>query len=174
MCLVREICFNASLVYVLGHQGPVLGPLRRVVSPSSEPGSSSSSADEPQLLDQGEASSSSAIPQPPKPAHRRSSTSIIRSSHQPLVIATTQLDEDIREKLKSKLDPEQALQALLWLETLCEEEFEEDDLHQALKSGERLCKAMNRIRPGSIRKINPKGVAFKELENITQYLRCCR
>lgn len=109
---------------------------------------------------------------PQRAYHRRSSTSL-RSS-QPVVISTTQLDDDIRLKLKSKLDPIQAMQAQLWLETLCGEEFPEESLHQALKSGERLCKAMNTIKPGSIRRINPQGVAFKELENITQYLRCCR
>lgn len=106
-------------------QGPVLGPPRRrggntprgagsaavgEVSDevlSSEDGANGSPSSEAAQVDQRRSSV----------AHRRTPT--LLRSQKPVEFATTQLDEDIRKKLQSKLDPYQALQAQLWLETLC-------------------------------------------------------
>ena len=47
------------------------------------------------------------------------------------------------------------------------------DVHKALKNGVLLCKLVNIIKPGSVKKINASSGVFKEMENINQFLKAC-
>jgi len=49
-----------------------------------------------------------------------------------------------------------------------------DSLHEALKDGVILCKLMNVLRPGSVKKINTSKMAFKQMENIGWFLDGCQ
>ena len=42
-----------------------------------------------------------------------------------------------------------------------------------LKDGRVLCEVINKIRPGSVKKINTMNAPFKHRENIEQYIRAC-
>mmetsp|Transcript_24662 Transcript_24662/g.36332 ORF Transcript_24662/g.36332 Transcript_24662/m.36332 type:complete len:425 (-) Transcript_24662:182-1456(-) len=44
----------------------------------------------------------------------------------------------------------------------------------ALKDGQVLCKLINAIKPNSVRKIETATMAFKEMENISNFLKACR
>jgi len=44
------------------------------------------------------------------------------------------------------------------------------DVHLALKDGVALCKLINALAPGSVRKINESKMAFKQMENISLFL----
>ena len=45
------------------------------------------------------------------------------------------------------------------------------DMQEILKDGVILCKLVNVIKPGSVKKINKGHMAFKQMENIDQRLR---
>jgi len=79
----------------------------------------------------------------------------------------------LKKKLASKYDAKKAEYAIQWLEILCEEKFTEGNIYASLRNGQRLCKAINRIRPGSVKKINNSRMPFQERENIANYLRAC-
>jgi len=85
------------------------------------------------------------------------------------------LDAELQEKIAGKFDPEKAAQAQDWLETLIGEEFNEPSMQEALKSGERLCAALNKIRAGIIPNYTRgSNQPFKHRENIELYLKGCK
>lgn len=47
------------------------------------------------------------------------------------------------------------------------------DVSPPLKSGAILCNLVNCIKPGSVKKINPQKMAFKQMENINHFLAAC-
>lgn len=88
------------------------------------------------------------------------------------------LTAETKRKIDSKFDPDHALKALGWIEAVCDETFfsdrDESDLkkyiHHKLKDGVILCKLINVIQPGSVRRINNTKMAFKMMENIGDFL----
>ena len=47
----------------------------------------------------------------------------------------------------------------------------EKDLLKSLKSGVILCKALNTVVPGAIPRINNSNMPFKQMENISNFLK---
>jgi len=45
---------------------------------------------------------------------------------------------------------------------------------EALHDGVIICKAMNAVKPGAIKKINESKMPFKQMENIANFLKACR
>lgn len=41
--------------------------------------------------------------------------------------------------------------------------------HKALKDGVKLCELMNKLKPGSVKKINKTTMAFKQMENVSNF-----
>jgi len=65
-------------------------------------------------------------------------------------------------------------EARAWIEGLLDERLPEDtSLHECLKSGEVLCRAVNAIAPGTVRSIYTGGLPFKQMENVEKYLVAC-
>lgn len=83
------------------------------------------------------------------------------------------IDAEIKNKIASKFNPENAAQAQAWLEAITGIQFP-DTFHESLKSGVVLCTALNKIRPGTIRQINQQNMPFKHRENIENYLNGCK
>lgn len=83
------------------------------------------------------------------------------------------MDKDIQNKLKAKFDPEKQAQAQAWVETIIGSKFT-GTFHEELKDGVKLCKLINIIKPGSVPKINETKMAFKQRENIVNYLEGCK
>merc|ERR1712226_1494987 len=48
--------------------------------------------------------------------------------------------------------------------------YDQDTIHMKLKNGQVLCQLMNGLVPGSIKKINTNNMAFKQMENIGNFL----
>eukprot|EP00052_Salpingoeca_macrocollata_P000714 m.21922 g.21922 ORF g.21922 m.21922 type:complete len:186 (+) comp10802_c0_seq1:1382-1939(+) len=79
------------------------------------------------------------------------------------------MSEEVKRKQEAKYDPELEGQARMWLEALTGMAIGED-FHEGLKDGVILCKALNVLAPGAIKKINESKMPFKMMENIGKYL----
>jgi hypothetical protein len=88
--------------------------------------------------------------------------------------SSDEIKEQIKQKQAAKLDQSREARVRLWLETVLEEKFEEPTLQEALKNGIRICKALNKVYPGSIRQINEQKLAFPQRENIGNYVKACK
>lgn len=85
---------------------------------------------------------------------------------------------ELQEKKKGKYDVSLAQSAVEWMESVVGEptgcsDYESDTLKNNLKDGVYLCKLINVIQPGSVKKINQSKMAFKMMENIGNFLSSC-
>jgi len=73
-----------------------------------------------------------------------------------------------------KYDPEMGAQVLQWVREITGQSIDTDGSHQnfcaVLKDGTILCNLANALQPGSIKKINTTTMAFKQMENINNFL----
>jgi len=92
----------------------------------------------------------------------------------PADFSSDSVHEHIQKRLETKLDKPREAKARAWLEELLGEKFEEETFQDALKSGVRLCQALNKVYPQSVPKINPStGAVFNQRENIGNYVKAC-
>ena len=72
-------------------------------------------------------------------------------------------------------DPNLQAQCQCWMEEVIGEPFDSSlTFALALKNGQLLCQLANKIRPGSIKKIEVSTMPFKQMENISNFLKSCR
>ncbi|XXQ36119.1 Calponin-homology (CH) domain-containing protein [Plasmodiophora brassicae] len=83
------------------------------------------------------------------------------------------LDKEIAEKIASKYDPAMEKEAQDWIEQVTAEKFKAG-FQESLKSGVILCKLLNRIKPGTVSRINTQSMPFMQRENISYFLNGCR
>lgn len=100
------------------------------------------------------------------------------------------LTAELARKNAAKFDPDLANDALDWMRDVfehCEEEMSEgveqfmhldevqseQHVQEILRDGVLLCKLINCIRKGSVRKIHTLHSAFKQMENIGNFLKAC-
>jgi len=91
----------------------------------------------------------------------------------PADVSSTAMQEGIKVRQETKYDPDRAAKAKKWLEEVLKETFPEETLQEALKSGVRLCQALNLVYPGSIPKINTKDTTYMQRENLDKYVKAC-
>jgi len=88
------------------------------------------------------------------------------------------LSREAHEKVLSKYDVKHAEEALSWVAEMIAESFDIDgnmeNFQAQLKDGSKLCKLINIIIPGKIKKINSGNFAFKLMENIELFTRACK
>lgn len=85
------------------------------------------------------------------------------------------LERQVRAKLAGKRNAEQEKEAQDWIEAIIGQKFPPGETYEeALKDGIILCKLMNKIKPGSIPKINTSGPSFKMMENINLFQKALR
>jgi len=82
------------------------------------------------------------------------------------------LDADIKNKMDSKYDSELEGKARAWLESVTGAK-QKGTFQEWLKDGRILCSAMNKLKPNSIT-VNGQSSAFKERENVSNYLAACK
>jgi len=83
------------------------------------------------------------------------------------------LDAELAQKRNSQYDPELEAEARRFIEEKTGLTLS-GTFHEALKNGQSLCKLVNALSPGKIKKINTGKLAFTEMENIAAYLDACR
>lgn len=80
------------------------------------------------------------------------------------------LERQVRAKIASKRNIFQDQEAQEWMETVLGHKFPTNMSYEDyLRDGQVLCQLMNKIRPGSIPKINSSGGDFKMMENIQKF-----
>ncbi|CAM9101703.1 unnamed protein product [Phaeothamnion confervicola] len=84
------------------------------------------------------------------------------------------LDADLAQKRAATYDYNAELQAQQWVEAVTGRPFDGAPFGAALKDGVRLCALVNGIRPGVVARINESRMPFKQMENISNFLRACR
>jgi len=88
-------------------------------------------------------------------------------------VSSDSMIEGIKVRQETKYDSSRADKARKWLEAVLSETFSEETLQDALKSGVRLCKALNQVYPGSIPKISDKDTVYVQRENLDKYVKAC-
>jgi hypothetical protein len=83
------------------------------------------------------------------------------------------LDAEVARKIASKHDPEVEAALCSWISQIIGEPVQ-GPIAVALKNGQQLCKLINVIRPGSVKKIETSAIPFKQMENISNFLKACR
>jgi transgelin len=83
------------------------------------------------------------------------------------------LDAELARKQAEKYDHGAEKLAIDWIEAVTGEKLE-GSFGTALKNGQILCKLINAIKPGSVKKIETSAMPFKQMENISNFLRACR
>jgi hypothetical protein len=91
----------------------------------------------------------------------------------PADVSSDAMIEGIKVRQETKYDSSRADKAKKWLEDVLKETFSEETLQEALKSGIRLCNALNLVYPGSIPKINTKDTVYMQRENLDKYVKAC-
>jgi len=85
---------------------------------------------------------------------------------------------EAQRKINSKYSEELAQECLEWIKIITSEPIntsgEMDNFFEVLKDGKLLCKLVNCLQPGSIKKINESKMAFKCMENISAFLECAK
>ncbi|XP_065348131.1 myophilin isoform X1 [Cloeon dipterum] len=85
---------------------------------------------------------------------------------------------EAQRKINSKYSEELAQECLEWVKQITNEDFstsgEMDNFYEVFKNGTRLCRLVNIIKPGSVKKINESQMAFKCMENINAFLDVAR
>jgi len=81
--------------------------------------------------------------------------------------------EQIQKRLETKFDASREQKARAWLEEVLGEKFPEETFQEALKSGIRLCNALNKVYPQSVPKVATSGPVFVQRENIGNYVKAC-
>eukprot|EP00041_Stephanoeca_diplocostata_P026030 m.693873 g.693873 ORF g.693873 m.693873 type:complete len:185 (-) comp22876_c0_seq5:2093-2647(-) len=79
------------------------------------------------------------------------------------------MSDEVSKTIAGKYNPALEAEATAWLETLTGSP-KEGEFADWLNDGSVLCKAMNVLKPGSIKKINDSKMAFKKMENIGNFL----
>eukprot|EP00698_Gefionella_okellyi_P022067 TRINITY_DN7262_c0_g1_i1.p1 TRINITY_DN7262_c0_g1~~TRINITY_DN7262_c0_g1_i1.p1 ORF type:complete len:151 (-),score=28.73 TRINITY_DN7262_c0_g1_i1:53-505(-) len=82
-------------------------------------------------------------------------------------------DAELEKKRLEKYDPKQEADARAWIEEVTGKKIE-GSFAEGLKSGALLCEVINKIKPGTIKKINTMKAPFMMMENIDSYIKACR
>ncbi|KAJ3192080.1 Transgelin [Irineochytrium annulatum] len=83
---------------------------------------------------------------------------------------TRGLDRDLQDKQAAKYDPQREKEAKEWIESVLNEPLPSDNFHEALKNGVVLCKLIGALSPSNAVKYNTSNLAFKQMENISNFL----
>lgn len=83
------------------------------------------------------------------------------------------LAAETHAKVNAKYNEDAAAEALYWIKAVLKEDIKvdgsQDNFYEILKDGQVLCRLMNVLRPGSIKKISNSTMAFKCMENINNF-----
>ena len=106
-------------------------------------------------------------------ANRRAVPKVVQKSRVESGEYVFGLDRELKEKERAKHDPQLEAQAIAFIEELAGRALE-GDMMDALKDGILLCEAINAIKPKAVRRINKSRLPFKQMENVSNFIKACR
>ncbi|KAJ3103413.1 Muscle-specific protein 20 [Phlyctochytrium planicorne] len=80
------------------------------------------------------------------------------------------LDRDLAAKHAAKYDPQREAEARSWIEEVLNEPFPNESFQESLKDGQILCRLVNVLQPAQNVKFSNSKLAFKQMENISNFL----
>lgn len=83
------------------------------------------------------------------------------------------MDAELAARREANYDFESEHEAQEWIEAVTGEPFA-DEFGEELRNGKRLCVLINAIKPGAVRKVNDSRMPFKQMENVSNFLKACR
>lgn len=87
----------------------------------------------------------------------------------------TGMSRSIPSSSSSEHNPELAAQAQRWIEEVTGEPFDSGlSFAEQLQDGRKLCLLVNKIKPGAVRRVNTSKMPFKQMENISNFLKAIR
>uniref|UniRef100_H2YZ71 Calponin-homology (CH) domain-containing protein n=1 Tax=Ciona savignyi TaxID=51511 RepID=H2YZ71_CIOSA len=82
------------------------------------------------------------------------------------------LSAEVARKIEGKRDRAKEDEAVAWIEAIADIKFDSDISYEAnLRSGEILCKLINKLKPKSVKKISTGTKPFQLMENINNFLK---
>jgi len=85
------------------------------------------------------------------------------------------IDAELFLKMEAKRDRGRERRILTWVQTVLEEDLADlDNVHTSLKTGVLLCKLINKLKPGTIKKFaKTRLMPLTERANIEEFLQAC-
>eukprot|EP00903_Cladosiphon_okamuranus_P008703 g8337.t1 len=83
------------------------------------------------------------------------------------------LDAELAAKREANYDYDAEAEAQEWIEGVTGIKFA-DEFGEELRNGKRLCELINTIKPGAVRRVNDSKMPFKQMENVSNFLKACR
>jgi len=83
--------------------------------------------------------------------------------------APSGIARDIAKKIDKNRDPDAEAKAVAWMTEIVGHPPPEGSYEDSLKNGAYLCHLINKIAPGSVKKIHEKGMAFTVMQNIEAF-----
>ncbi|KAI5646563.1 calponin-like domain-containing protein [Phthorimaea operculella] len=84
------------------------------------------------------------------------------------------INAEAQARINSKYNDNIATETLEWIKLITGEDIntagDVDNLYSVLKDGTLLCKLVNALQPGAVKKVNQSSMAFKCMENINAFL----
>ena len=84
------------------------------------------------------------------------------------------LDAELAAQRDAKYDRTLEANVRQWIEAVLGEPFPDPSFAASLKDGQILCRFINTIQPGTVKKIETSKMVFKQMENVTNFIRGCR
>eukprot|EP00306_Pavlova_sp_CCMP459_P014476 CAMPEP_0185211188 /NCGR_PEP_ID=MMETSP1140-20130426/66900_1 /TAXON_ID=298111 /ORGANISM="Pavlova sp., Strain CCMP459" /LENGTH=255 /DNA_ID=CAMNT_0027779027 /DNA_START=38 /DNA_END=805 /DNA_ORIENTATION=+ len=81
-------------------------------------------------------------------------------------------ETNLLDKRRAKIRPEDEQATKDWIQAVTGEDMS-GSLQEKLQDGKVLCTLVNKIKPGTIKKVNESKMAFKQMENIKFFLDAC-
>uniref|UniRef100_A0A3P9ILS1 Calponin n=1 Tax=Oryzias latipes TaxID=8090 RepID=A0A3P9ILS1_ORYLA len=80
------------------------------------------------------------------------------------------LSAEVKNKIAQKYDPQKEEELRIWIQdtTGCSID---PDFQKGLKNGVILCELINKLQPGSVKKINKSSLNWHQLENLTNFIK---
>lgn len=85
------------------------------------------------------------------------------------------MDIELAKKKQEKDNPEKVLEVMHWIQSVTGERFSDSmNVQEELKDGQVLCKLINTIKPGFIKKINNGRLSYLCMENLHVFTKSCQ
>nr|XP_020471869.1 calponin-2 [Monopterus albus] len=80
------------------------------------------------------------------------------------------LSAEVKNKIAQKYDPQKEEELRIWIEEITGSSIG-PDFQKGLKNGVILCELINKLQPGSVKKINKSALNWHQLENLTNFIK---